>query len=124
MLKKILVVDDDEDVRDMCTALLAENGYSVKTAANGKDALKELKNSVFDLVITDLNMPELDGIGLFMLALKEHEYLKYKFLFFSGDHFSKPQSWPFHQMNLNFIQKPFSIKEFLEKIAIITSLPQ
>lgn len=62
--KRILVVDDQESMRDMLADLLDMMGYEPCTVANGTAALEELIGSDVDLVITDLNMPEMDGIEL------------------------------------------------------------
>jgi DNA-binding NtrC family response regulator len=59
---KILIVDDEEVVRNSCRRILEPEGYSVKTAGNGSEALHILKNQEADLVLTDLMMPDMDGI--------------------------------------------------------------
>ena len=59
--KKILLIDDDESVLQTYALLLEENGYSVVTANCGRKALEEFFSQPFDLVITDLTMPDLDG---------------------------------------------------------------
>ncbi|MCK4906036.1 MAG: sigma-54-dependent Fis family transcriptional regulator [Spirochaetes bacterium] len=60
----ILVVDDEKLIRDLLRDYLAKNGFKVDTAVDGIDALAKYESNGYDLVITDLNMPELDGIGL------------------------------------------------------------
>lgn len=57
----VLVVEDDPDVRLLITTYLADAGHTVKTAANGVGGLERLGNNRFDLVITDLAMPEMPG---------------------------------------------------------------
>lgn len=64
MEKVILTADDSASVRQMVSYTLKQNGYEVIEAADGKDALAKLENSKVDMIITDLNMPNLDGIGL------------------------------------------------------------
>jgi DNA-binding NtrC family response regulator len=59
---KILVVDDDEIVRDVITTLLSGEGYRVRAAKDGLDAIKILRTEEIHLVITDLRMPGADGI--------------------------------------------------------------
>ncbi|MEZ4936761.1 MAG: response regulator transcription factor [Crocinitomicaceae bacterium] len=59
---KILVVDDEEDIRTILEFNLKKEGYIVKTVENGVEALKKLKTFVPDLVILDVMMPEMDGI--------------------------------------------------------------
>jgi DNA-binding NtrC family response regulator len=61
---KILVVDDEKVVRDITQAFLALNGYEVSTAADGREAFDILRNSHYDVVITDLNMPLMGGMEL------------------------------------------------------------
>ncbi len=63
--EKILVVDDEEMIRDLCLHVLAAEGYQVRTAANGNAALEELGRGSADLLITDLKMPGISGIDLF-----------------------------------------------------------
>ena len=65
-MKRILVVDDDEKVRFVLSTSLErmENPYIIKTASNGKDALVEFNHEPFDLVITDIRMPHMNGIEL------------------------------------------------------------
>jgi len=59
---RILVVDDDESVREVFTLLLREEGYEVATAENGFDALLKLKDVIIpDVIISDLNMPKMSG---------------------------------------------------------------
>ena len=61
---RLLVVDDEAHQRDMLSGILARAGYSVRTAANGREALSLLREDSFDLVLTDQKMPELDGLAL------------------------------------------------------------
>jgi DNA-binding NtrC family response regulator len=57
----ILIVDDDPRVRDVVAELLAEDGYQVRCAANGHEALAILASDEIDLVLSDVMMPQLDG---------------------------------------------------------------
>jgi CheY-like chemotaxis protein len=69
---RILVVDDEEDIRSMLGAALGDTGqYHVTLAADGRKALVELRAAPFDLMITDLNMPELDGTRLLEISRSE-----------------------------------------------------
>ncbi len=62
--EKILFVDDEESQRDVIKRVLTKKGYTIKVAENATKALKILENEVFPLIITDLNMPEIDGMQL------------------------------------------------------------
>ena len=64
MTKHILTVDDSPSVRQMVSFILDNAGYEVTQAGDGQLALQTLASAPFDLVITDINMPGLDGFGL------------------------------------------------------------
>jgi two-component system response regulator PilR (NtrC family) len=63
-MTKILVVDDEQSMRDFLAIMLKKDGHDVVTAENGSDALKAIQAEIFDLVITDVKMPGVDGIGV------------------------------------------------------------
>jgi len=62
--KRILVVDDEENLRHMLSVILKKQGYAVESAANGREALELLADRAFDFVLSDIIMPQLDGKGL------------------------------------------------------------
>ena len=62
--KKILVVDDEQNSREGLTKILIKEGYEVVAAESGETALSEAKKQDFDLIITDLRMPEISGIDV------------------------------------------------------------
>lgn len=64
MAKNILIVDDSASMRQMVTFTLKGAGYGVVEAVDGKDALTKIKGTEIGMVITDLNMPNMDGIEL------------------------------------------------------------
>ncbi|MDT8441869.1 MAG: response regulator [Desulfuromonadales bacterium] len=64
MAKRVLTVDDSATVRQVLSMTLSEAGYNVTEADNGANALQSFDNDCFDLVVTDLNMPRMDGIDL------------------------------------------------------------
>lgn len=64
MSRAALVVDDSATMQEMVSVTLSKAGFAVTRASNGQEALGELKRGQFDLVVTDLNMPVMDGIEL------------------------------------------------------------
>jgi two-component system chemotaxis response regulator CheY len=64
MNKRIMTVDDSATVREMLKGTLEDAGYNVVVATDGKEALTMLGSEKIDMLVTDLNMPNLDGIGL------------------------------------------------------------
>ena len=77
MGRTVLIVDDSASMRQMITFTLKDAGYDVIAANNGKDALSKIEECKVEMVITDLNMPEMDGIE-FILQMKSKA--RYKFL--------------------------------------------
>jgi two-component system, response regulator, stage 0 sporulation protein F len=71
-LKRILVVDDEENTRIALTRLLSREGYEVQTAANGLEALNALRRNPAELIITDLNMPEMNGLAFLRELNREY----------------------------------------------------
>ena len=59
---RILVIDDEDIVRLSCSRTLVPEGYELKMAKNGQEGIKMLEEESFDLVLTDLKMPNMDGI--------------------------------------------------------------
>ena len=74
MPKKILVVDDNLDSRDLIHLHLTTEGYTVVTASNGQEGLYLASAERPDLIITDINMPELDGIELIRQLRAQREF--------------------------------------------------
>jgi len=70
MPAKILVVDDEKPIRDSLKLILDEEGYSTTVASDGEDALQRLQEDVYDVVITDIKMPRMDGMQLLESASK------------------------------------------------------
>lgn len=64
MTLKILSIDDSLTIRTILTQSLENSGLKVITAIDGEDGLKKFQQEVFDMVITDINMPNLDGFGV------------------------------------------------------------
>lgn len=121
--KKILIIDDDDTILSLCEEVLHVAGYQVMTASSGFQALDELKKSRFDLIITDINMPELGGLDLYSRAVMEFPQLRGRFLFMTGDVTPEAQA-VIKSQNIEFILKPFRISELLLSVesAIISSL--
>lgn len=85
MPKRILLVDDEKMVRDFFALLLKKSGIVIDMAVHGEDALDKLANVTYDLVISDINMPKLNGIDLYHQVVEAHPYLRDKFILITGD---------------------------------------
>ena len=69
-MAKILVVDDDQGMREFLEIMMTREGYQVITAGDAGKALARCRKETFDLIITDLKMPKMDGIG-FLKEVKQ-----------------------------------------------------
>lgn len=76
MKKTIITVDDSASVRMMVNFTLQGMGYDIIEAENGVDAMEKLLKNTVHLIITDINMPEMDGIGL-VRKVRAHPLLKF-----------------------------------------------
>ncbi len=74
---KILVVDDSRELREILEEYLGSEGDNVEGAGNGKEALEKHRKNYYDLIITDLNMPELPGMELIKTIRKENDITEF-----------------------------------------------
>lgn len=73
-MKRILTVDDSASIRQMVAFTLQKEGYCVTEAVDGKDGFAKVAAESFDMIITDLNMPHMDGIELIRATRKQAGY--------------------------------------------------
>ena len=76
IMARILIIDDDEDVRTMLCVTLAQAGHTVIEARNGKEGLELFQHANADLLITDIVMPEKEGLEVLMELRKKHPPVK------------------------------------------------
>jgi len=75
-IAKILVIEDEEDVRESYLDMFEFFGYEVDSAPNGREGVVKVTNNDYDIVITDLNMPEMDGIEVLKVVKKNKPYIE------------------------------------------------
>ncbi|MBT3881135.1 MAG: response regulator [Candidatus Scalindua sp.] len=112
--KRILVVDDDEPVRVIIKSLLEDAGlYSVQTAQDGEAAINLLKQQTFDLLITDYDMPKMNGYELFKRCRVISSELPV--LFITGNNFNEGVIETINsQDNVDCIYKPFNAEDLFK----------
>ncbi len=117
---KILIVDDDPDIIEILTYNLSNEGYNVKSAVNGVEALKKAKKFIPDIILLDVMMPEMDGIEA-CSQLREIESLSKSMIIFlsaRGEDFT--QIAAFDAGADDYINKPVKPKILLKKILSIS----
>ncbi len=112
---KILVVDDEESLREICREALVEHGYEVVEAKNGIEAIECLKNDKdIDIVLSDLNMPEMDGMAL-IDYINRHN-LDVELIVMTGFGTIETAVEVMKKGALDYIPKPFYLNHLLVKI--------
>ncbi len=117
MKKKILYVEDHDEVRKMIKMNLELEGYLVETARDGLEALKKLKEEKFALVITDLEMPRMNGWELCEKIKGDPETKKIPIIALS---IISPHSLPTLKAEAHLV-KPFALKDLYKEISRLTS---
>ena len=121
MKKKILVVDDEDDILQFLELVLREKGYDVVTAAGGQDALTRAQIEKPDLVLLDIMMPQMDGWEVLKLLRVDEETASIPVAMLSARTEAKDRVQGLQEGAVDYICKPFALQELLEKIGSIFS---
>jgi CheY-like chemotaxis protein len=117
-MASILVIEDDKDVRDYLVEVLSRAGHVVAAAGNGRDGVAMFRQDPAQVVITDIIMPEKDGIETILDLRREHPQLKV--IAISGGGRSTPENY-LHSARLlgadRAFRKPFRNEEILAAVA-------
>lgn len=116
MNKKILFVDDSESIREIVNFTLTREGYEVVLSSNGKEALNYLNGTEYNLIITDLYMPEMNGIELIKEIRKKPEYKFTPILFLSTESQLDKKMEAKEAGATGWIVKPFVPAKLIEAI--------
>ena len=121
MVARVLVIEDDPEVRTYLVAVLSRSGHTVKQAANGKEGVQLFDSDPCDVVITDIIMPEKDGIETILDLRRTHPGLKV--IAISGGGRSTPDNYLQSAKLLGAdraIRKPFTNEEILTAVDELT----
>ncbi len=116
---RFLVVDDHAPLRRLMASLLARRG-AVDTAAGAQEGLERLKEHFHDGVISDIRMPDMDGLEFYQRAVEYDERLVRRFLFCSSELTSEAEGY-LHENGLPLLRKPFGLCDFHDAIEKILS---
>jgi len=118
-MKRILTVDDSSSVRQMVGFTLRKAGYEVAEAVDGRDGLAKVGTGKFDLIITDLNMPNVDGIELITTVRKIPEYKFVPILMLSTESQAEKKDAGRKAGATGWIVKPFNAEQL---VAVVQKL--
>lgn len=119
-MKRILVVDDEEALLELVSAILKGEGYEVSTANSGPQAIETLEHEEFDLILLDVMMPDMDGWEV-VKEIKKRPNLKGTPIAMLTVKTMSPQYFYSSEVEelVDYINKPFSKKELLDRIKTI-----
>ena len=113
MAKRILVVDDDENILSLERTILEQKGFAVTTAAGGAEALEVLGEHDFDLVLLDVMMPEIDGFTVCRRIKEEPRTKEIPVIFLTAKGGGEALAEGFESGAIMYINKPFTANKLL-----------
>ena len=111
---KILLVDDEKDFTGVLSERMAARGFRVEIADSGPVAIEKVKEKSYDAIILDLAMPEMDGIDVLKILLKENTDLQ--IIFLTGHATLEKGIEAVKLGAVDFMEKPVDIDKLLEKV--------
>jgi two-component system NtrC family sensor kinase len=111
----IMVVEDEADLLDLMVDTLSPH-YKVITFENGRKACDNLEEYAWELIISDLRMPVMNGMEFYHEAIKKNPGLKKRFLFITGDTYDVEVKEFLETTGVTYLRKPFRIKELRESV--------
>ena len=115
--KTVLVVEDEESLRDFISLVLSDEGYVVETVGRGEDAIELLKEGGYDAIISDMKMPGMSGQNLYAFVQKEYPELADRMLFITGDVLGRETQNFLKVTEAKYIEKPFEIDVLLRGLS-------
>lgn len=116
---RILVVDDEQAIRDLLVGLLSMEGHQVEAVRTGMEALQRLAEHPYDAIITDIRMPEMDGIEFYNRILHDHPELARRVIFTTGDTISPDTRAFVEATTAPVLAKPFQLRAVREVVRAV-----
>ncbi len=113
---RILVVDDDPSVVELATAVLGSAAYAVASARNGSEALSIARRQGFDLVLLDINMPEMDGWETLRLIKADDTTRHLPVVMFSVKGEVRDKVHGLQEGAADYLTKPFEVDDLLTRV--------
>lgn len=112
----ILVVDDDPLVTQLIVDTLTWEGYRLDSAPNGVAALEKIRHQRYDLILSDLHMPQLNGVGLYLALTQHSDRLSERIIFLTGSTGSSELHRFLKETGLPVLRKPFTLVELQQLV--------
>jgi CheY-like chemotaxis protein len=121
MPKSILVVDDESIVAEISKRKLEEHGYEVRTAGNGTEAFSQLKSKIPDLIVLDVQMPQMNGYTFIIEKVKIPEYANIPVVVLTAFNDMEPL-FKRHGI-MAYLLKPLKLQDLIDKVVEIIGQP-
>ena len=120
-MAKILIAEDEPSVREFVNRALVQRGHEVTVACDGGEALDALQDGNFDLLLADIVMPELDGVGLALKVAKEFPDLRVVLM--TGYAAERDRAHNLDALVHEVVNKPFSLSEICDTVDAALKAP-
>jgi two-component system NtrC family sensor kinase len=117
------MVDDEADLLDILSGSLAVEGYTVETAENGLVALDKIARTSYDVVVSDIQMPGLDGIGLYAALEARRSHLTNRFVLVTGSSLTPEAQQFVRRTQVPMLTKPFDVGDVRRVVREILARP-
>ena len=114
-MPRVLIVDDEDSMRMLVARAIAMDGHEIVTAADGAEALEILGEAAFDLLLTDIQMPVMDGIALALTAARD--FPRTTILLMTGFADQRERASNLSAIAHDVITKPFSVADIRTAVA-------
>ena len=118
-IHKILLVDDSKTELHHLSELLTKRGYSVRTAANGEEAMRRLSDEKPDLILMDVVMPGQNGFQLTRTITRDPRYADVPVIMCTSKNQETDKVWGMRQGARDYIVKPVGAEELIAKIKVL-----
>ena len=123
MQKKILIVDDDPDQREVIRSSLKEAGFEISTATNGVEGLEKARSGSPDLIILDVMMPKMDGFAVCVTLREDDTTASIPILMLTGLCSYISQLTGFESGATDYLVKPFESEQLVSKVEALLCQP-
>ena len=119
---RILVVEDEHEIAETLSEILRQRGFETEVVFNGQEAIDRIAVREYDLVLSDLRMPVLDGPGLYRALLQRHAEVISRLAFVTGDSLSTEAQSFLRDTKIPCLEKPFLPEDVLRLVAQVTQV--
>jgi PAS domain S-box-containing protein len=116
-----LVVEDEGSVLDLIVTILSQTGWRVDVATGGREGLERVRNQRYDLIVSDIRMPDGDGESFYKEATQDDPALGQRFIFITGDTANREAFSFLKDAGVLILEKPFQPTFFLDAVRRVTS---